>query len=153
MLGLPSEGEVILALGRPFVFLAALFHFFFVSKIYNLKNLFISVFNRNKIVPFFPIMHFVPFFPVPFFPCAFFSCAIFSCAFFSGAIFSGYRLEFVFKMVTSTVCIRSSLKNEKVSMVWRFTELVRLLNICCINGLAEFICTCRVPHVTLVIRC
>ena len=88
MLGLPSEGEVILALGRPFVFLAALFH-----KIYNLKNLFISVFNRNKIVPFFPIMHFVPFFPVPFFPCAFFPCAIFSCAFFSGAIFSGYRLK------------------------------------------------------------
>ena len=29
-----SEGEVILDLGRPFVFLAALFHFF-VSKIYN----------------------------------------------------------------------------------------------------------------------
>ena len=71
MLGLPSEGEVILALGRPFVFLAALFHFF-VSKIYNLKNLFISIFNRNKIVPFFPIMHFVPFFPVPFFPVPFF---------------------------------------------------------------------------------
>ena len=43
---------------------------------------------EKKIVPFFPIMHFVPFFPVPFFPCAFFSCAIFSCAFFSGAILS-----------------------------------------------------------------
>ena len=28
VLGLPSEGEVILALGRPFVFLAALSHFF-----------------------------------------------------------------------------------------------------------------------------
>ena len=28
VLGLPSEGEVILGLGRPFVFLAALFHFF-----------------------------------------------------------------------------------------------------------------------------
>ena len=42
-------------------------------------------------MPFFPIMHFVPFFPVPFFPCAFFSGAIFSCAFFSGAFFSYTR--------------------------------------------------------------
>ena len=60
---------------------------FFVSKIYNLKNLFISVFSRNNIVPFFPIMHFVPFFPVPFFPVPFFPCAFFPGAIFSGAFF------------------------------------------------------------------
>ena len=77
------------------------FSIFFVSKIYNLKDLFISVFSRNKIVPFFPIMHFVPFFPVPFCPCAFFPVPFFPVPF-SGAILSGYQSYTLPRVLTYT---------------------------------------------------